>query len=68
MEKAHYKYAVDTFVAMAEAGTVPTVFETWFTEPSKLIRGEFVADITEELTALGWVDKMKPLHPRASQR
>ena len=60
VEKAHYKYAVDTFVAMAEAGTVPTVFETWFTEPSKLIRGEFVADITEELTALGWVDKMNP--------
>lgn len=58
--KAHYKYAVDTFVAMAEAGTVPTVFETWFTEPSKLIRGEFVADITDELTALGWMDQMNP--------
>ena len=60
VEKAHYKYAVDTFVAMAEAGTVPTVFETWFTEPSKLIRGEFVADITDELTALGWIDMMNP--------
>ncbi|MBE0600150.1 MAG: extracellular solute-binding protein, partial [Firmicutes bacterium] len=60
VEKAHYKYAVDTFVAMAEAGTVPTVFETWFTEPSKLIRGEFVADITDELNALGWVDQMNP--------
>ena len=58
--KAHYKYAVDTFVAMAEAGTVPTVFETWFTEPSKLIRGEFVADITDELTELGWIELMNP--------
>ncbi|MCE5342767.1 MAG: extracellular solute-binding protein, partial [Eubacteriales bacterium] len=60
VEKAHYKYAVDTFVAMAEAGTVPTIFETWFTEPKKLIKGSFVADITEELNALGWADKMNP--------
>jgi len=60
VEKAHYKYAVDTFVAMAEAGTVPTVFETWFTEPQKLIKGGFVADITDELNELGWTDKMNP--------
>jgi ABC-type glycerol-3-phosphate transport system substrate-binding protein len=60
VEKAHYKYAVDTFVAMAEAGTVPTIFETWFTEPQKLIKGGFVADITPELTELGWADKMNP--------
>ena len=60
VEKAHYKYAVDTFVAMAEAGTVPTIFETWFTEPQKLIRGGFVADITDELNELGWTDKMNP--------
>ncbi len=60
VEKAHYKYAVDTFVAMAEAGTVPTIFETWFTEPKKLISGSFVADITDELNELGWTDKMNP--------
>ena len=58
--KAHYKYAVDTFVSMAEAGTVPTLFETWYTEPQKLIKGGFVADITDELTELGWLDKMNP--------
>jgi len=58
--KAHYKYATDTFVAMAEAGTVPTIFETWFTEPKKLISGGFVADITDELNTLGWADKMNP--------
>jgi ABC-type glycerol-3-phosphate transport system substrate-binding protein len=60
VEKAHYKYATDTFVAMAEAGTVPTIFETWFTEPKKLISGSFVADVTDELDALGWTDKMNP--------
>jgi len=59
--KAHYKYAVDTFISMAEAGTVPTVFETWYTEPQKLIAGGFVADITAELQELGWLDKMNPV-------
>lgn len=60
LERAHYKYAVDTFVPMAEAGTVPTVFETWFTEPQKLIKNGFVADITDYLAERGWLDKMNP--------
>lgn len=60
IERAHYKYATDTFVAMAEAGTVPTIFETWFTEPTKLISNEFVADITDYLAERGWLDKMNP--------
>lgn len=57
---AYYKYAVDTFVAMAEAGNLPTVFETWYTEPQKLIEGGFVKDITGELTSLGWDNAMNP--------
>ncbi|MCL2880278.1 MAG: extracellular solute-binding protein, partial [Treponema sp.] len=55
---AQYRYAVDTFVPMAEAGQVPTIFETWFTEPQKLISGGFVSDITQEVKALGWDAKM----------
>lgn len=58
--KAHYKYATDTFVALAESGSIPTVFETWYTEPQKLIKGGFVKDITDELTELGWLEKMNP--------
>lgn len=58
--RAHYKYATDTFVALAEANNIPTVFETWYTEPQKLIKGGFVKDITDELTELGWLDKMNP--------
>lgn len=58
--KAHYKYATDTFIALAESGNIPTVFETWYTEPQKLIKGGFVRDITDELTELGWLDKMNP--------
>ncbi|MDD3334505.1 MAG: extracellular solute-binding protein [Eubacteriales bacterium] len=60
VERAHYKYSTDTFVPMAEAGTVPTVFESWFTEPKKLIGGQFIADITDELEARGWLSKMNP--------
>ncbi|NLM75489.1 MAG: extracellular solute-binding protein [Clostridiaceae bacterium] len=57
---AHYKYATDTFVPMAEAGNCPTIFETWFTEPQKLIAGEFIADITDNLKARGWDKAMNP--------
>lgn len=57
---AYYKYATDTFMPMVEAGTVPTIFETWFTEPQKLIANSAVADITDELAARGWLDQMNP--------
>lgn len=60
IEKAHYKYAVDTFVPLAESGNMPTLFETWYTEPQKLIAGEYVADLTDYLEELGWLDKMNP--------
>jgi ABC-type glycerol-3-phosphate transport system substrate-binding protein len=57
---AYYKYATETFLPMVESGNTPTIFETWFTEPQKLIREGTVADITDELTAKGWADKMNP--------
>ncbi|MDR3050824.1 MAG: extracellular solute-binding protein, partial [Oscillospiraceae bacterium] len=57
---AHYKYATDTFVALAESGNMPTVIESWYTEPQKLIAGGFVADVTDYLTEIGWLDKMNP--------
>ncbi len=57
---AYYKYATDTFVSLAESGNLPTIFETWYTEPQKLISGGFVADITDELKARGWDTAMNP--------
>lgn len=57
---SYYKYATDTFMPMVEAKTVPTVFETWFTEPQKLIQNGAVKDITDELAARGWLDKINP--------
>lgn len=57
---AYYKYAVDTFVALAESGNAPTVFESWYTEPQKLIQNNLIADITSELNGKGWADWMNP--------
>jgi multiple sugar transport system substrate-binding protein len=57
---AYYKYATDTFVSLAESGNLPTIFESWYTEPQKLINGGFVADITDELAARGWDKAINP--------
>jgi len=58
IQPAQYRYAVDTFVSLAESGQVPTIFETWFTEPQKLITNGMVKDITAEVRSLGWESKM----------
>lgn len=60
IEPAHYTYATDTFVSLASSGNCPTIFDTWFTEPQKLIRQGLVADITDEVKARGWDKKMNP--------
>ncbi len=57
---AYYHYAVDTFVPLAESGGLPVIFETWYTDTQKLINGGFVADITDNLSKRGWLDKIKP--------
>ncbi len=57
---AYYKYATDTFVSLAESGNLPTIFESWYTEPQKLIKGGFVKDITDLLAARGWLDAINP--------
>ncbi|MBR1931960.1 MAG: extracellular solute-binding protein [Lachnospiraceae bacterium] len=57
---AYYKYSTDTFMPMVESGNCPTIFESWFTEPTKLIAQGAIADITDELKARGWLDAMNP--------
>ncbi len=58
VQPAQYRYAVDTFVPLVESGQLPTIYESWFTEPQKLIDNGFAKDITAELQSLGWDTKM----------
>ncbi len=58
IQPAQYRYAVDTFVSLAESGQLPPIFAGWFTEPQKLINNGFVKDITSELKSLGWDTRM----------
>lgn len=53
-----YTYSPDTITAKATSNQLPTVFQTYFTEPQKLISNGFVRDITDILREFGWHDKM----------
>ena len=55
---AYYKYDPSTYIALAQSGNTPTVFESWYTEPQKLIRNGLVKDITDILAERGWLDSM----------
>ncbi len=53
-----YEYSADTITAKATSRQLPTVFQTYFTEPQKLISNGWIADVTDELEELGWLDKI----------
>jgi len=55
---ATYTYSVDTIHSKAQSNSLPTVFQTWFTEPKMLIKNGYIRDISDELKELGWYDKM----------
>lgn len=55
-----YVYAPDVFPADAIGGKIPTIFQTYFTEPQSLIEKGFIRDITDLVKELGWYDKMDP--------
>ena len=52
-----YTYNPDTIGSKFMMGTLPTIFQTWFTEPEKLVSKKFIRSIDKELKELGW-DKM----------
>ena len=54
----HYTYDTSTVGGRYNTGTLPTVFETWFTEPAKLMKNKFIRPITKQLKAVGWDEKM----------
>ena len=58
IDPSHYTYNPTTIGTDAQARTLPTVFETWFTEPEMLISRRVIRDITPQLDAKGWSSKM----------
>jgi len=57
---AAYEYSPDTFIPLVESGNLPDIFNIYFTEPAKVIPQGIVADITDQLEELGWLEKMNP--------
>jgi len=53
-----FTYSVEAFYARANSKTLPTVFQTWFTEPQMIVSGGHAKDITQIVKDLGWYDKM----------
>ena len=49
-------YSFDTFITMAASGTLPTIFQTYFTEPKRLIANNVVADITDYAEKYGFIE------------
>ena len=52
-----YTYSTETIGTVALSGQLPTVFQTWFTEPGKLVNNGYIRSIDAQLKNLGW-DKM----------
>lgn len=58
IEPDTWAYDLKTFYPKAEAGTLPDVYISHFTEIPKLIDGEYVADLTNVMKTTGYYDKM----------
>lgn len=56
----HYAYNTTTVGSKYTTGTLPHVFETWFTEPGKLVNNNYIRSIDEQLKELGWDQYMDP--------
>lgn len=53
-----YTYSTETVGSKFTTGSLPDVWQTWFTEPEKLKDRKIIRSITDELQALGWDEKM----------
>ncbi|MBQ9730964.1 MAG: extracellular solute-binding protein [Bacilli bacterium] len=56
----HYTYDTTTIATKHLTDSLPTVFQTWFTEPLKLVDKGYIRSIDEQLKAADWLDDMDP--------
>lgn len=53
-----YTYSTETVGTKYSTGSLPDVWQTWFTEPEKLKDKNIIRPITEQLKSLGWDNMM----------
>ena len=55
LEPEPISYSFESFIPMAVSGLLPDIFQTYFTEPQRLIANGFVADITAYAQEYGFL-------------
>lgn len=56
-----YEWKAPTFTAQLAAGSLPDVFTVPFTDAKTLLENGQLADVTKEVTDLGYADKFNPI-------
>jgi multiple sugar transport system substrate-binding protein len=56
----YYQYAVSSFLPKAAAGTLPILYNSWFTEVQKIVENGYAADITAPMKKAGWHKALNP--------
>lgn len=60
IEDSPYTYDQDTVAARAMGETLPTIFQTYFTEPKMLIQNRYIREVTSLVKEVGYYDDMNP--------
>ena len=55
-----WTFDVKTFAVKAAANQLPTLYNVFFTETSKVLKGNYAADITEAMDEYGFMDSLNP--------
>ena len=58
--KDTWSYDVSTFLPKAASGSLPVVFQTYFTECNKIIDAKYARDITKQVKEWGYDKKINP--------
>lgn len=60
IETDTWQYDANSFLPKAEAGQLPNLFVTWFTEPRRIISGGYAADLTAAMEEYDYVNAINP--------
>ena len=58
IERNHSRFELQTFTALAAAGELPTMFDTYYTQVGSIINDGFATEITNSLDKIGFLDSI----------